>query len=194
MKYLSIFSTLLISLLISGCTSAIVSDVTRFHQLAPANGNTVEIVSLDPALQKSIEFGQYAEMIGSELGKQGYRAQTDGGSALTAQITYGARLVAVMDDASGSQVSVGMGGGSRGSSVGIGISTSLGSSEPKRDFVRFLTLDIVRRADGARLYEGRVESRGPENSLPYIMPFLVNALFEDFPGESGESNRVKASR
>jgi len=41
------------------------------------------------------------------------------------------------------------------------------------------------------VFEGRVESVGRDKRLPEVMPYLVEALFTDFPGESGVTREIK---
>ena len=54
-----------------------------------------------------------------------------------------------------------------------------------------LELDIdARGAEQKRLYEGRVESDGDTDSLLPVMPYLIRALFTDFPGNNGATRRV----
>ena len=43
---------------------------------------------------------------------------------------------------------------------------------------------------GQNLYEGEVKSVGRNNNLHEVMPYLVEAFFNNFPGESGSSERV----
>ena len=58
-------------------------------------------------------------------------------------------------------------------------------------FRRRLELDIDSNAVvGKRYYEGRVESTGESDALPEVMPYLIRALFTDFPGNNGETRRV----
>ncbi|PCI34494.1 MAG: hypothetical protein COB54_01560 [Alphaproteobacteria bacterium] len=182
-----------LTLALTGCSTSIISDVTRFHTLAPPAAETIEVVALDPTLQNSLEFGQYAEMVGQQLGRVGYRPPDGVPSLLIARIGYGLQpSEGGRDSGPRSSVGIGVGSGGRHSSVGVGISLPLGNAEPRQSYIRLLSLEIIRRSDGVRLYEGRVSSRGPE-SLPLTMPYLVNALFQDFPGESGSSSRVKAT-
>ena len=183
----------LIILSLAGCSKAIVSDVTRFHNLPTPNAETIEVVSLDPALQNSLEFGQYAELVGRHLGNVGYLPAKNNPSDLIARIAYGARPVdSLTDDGPRSSVGIGVGSGGRHTSVGVGLSFPIGNSTPKQEYIRLLALEIIRRSDGVKLYEGQVSSRGKE-SLPLVMPYLVDALFQNFPGESGTSSRVKVS-
>jgi hypothetical protein len=49
---------------------------------------------------------------------------------------------------------------------------------------------IDRTADGQRLFEGKAEAVSRSNRLPNLVPNLVDALFTDFPGGSGETVRI----
>ena len=40
------------------------------------------------------------------------------------------------------------------------------------------------------LFEGRVQSLGQQNRLPDVMPYLITAMFSNFPGESGTTKVV----
>ncbi|PCJ38832.1 MAG: hypothetical protein COA81_11855 [Alphaproteobacteria bacterium] len=183
----------LIILSLTGCSKDIVSDVTRFHNLPAPNAETIEVVSLDPALQNSLEFGQYAELVGRHLGSVGYRPAKNKPSDLIARITYGARPVdSLTDNGPRSSVGVGVGGGGHRTGVGVGLSFPIGNSTPEQEYILLFSLEITRRSDGVKLYEGRVSSRGKE-SLALTMPYLVDALFRDFPGKSGTSSRIKVS-
>ncbi len=185
--------TLLTVFLVAGCSNSYVSDVTRFHALPIPNSESIEVVSLNPNLQKSLEFGQYAEIVGQYLGKQGYQPPQNKNSDYIAHIAYYSRPFegAIVSEPR-SSVGIGVGGGSRHTSVGVGLSIPIGESKVKQQYIHIFTLDIIRRSDGTKLYEGQASSRGKE-TLPESMPFLIDALFDQFPGESGTSNRVKVS-
>ncbi|MDG1995499.1 MAG: DUF4136 domain-containing protein, partial [Emcibacteraceae bacterium] len=189
-KNFIIFSALL---LLASCANNIKSNVTRFHQLPPANGQSIEVISIDPALQQSIEFGTYADMIGSQLGSYGYTSATDGKSHYIAEISYSienARGV-IVENSSPISVGVGVGGGSRrGTSVGMGISTSFGSGSRKEEYVNRLHMNIINLATTERVFEGHAENTTNNPNLSQSMPFLINAMFENFPGESGATNTV----
>jgi hypothetical protein len=58
------------------------------------------------------------------------------------------------------------------------------------EYMRVLRLDIVDKqalAEGniKKLYEGKVVSSGFSGQLVQVLPTMVKALFEDFPGQSG---------
>ena len=148
---------------------------------------------MDKRLQNSLEFGQYAELIGNNLGKVGYSPPNGPNSRLIARIAYNTQSADItLDNGPKSSVSVGASSGGRRSGVGVGISIPFGQSEPQQDYVYMLFMEIIRRSDGTKLYEGRVSNHGREG-LPTMMPYLVDALFQDFPGETGTSQKVKAT-
>jgi hypothetical protein len=60
------------------------------------------------------------------------------------------------------------------------------------EYTRVLRLDIVDKqalAEGKvkKLYEGKVVSSGVSDQLTKVLPMMVKALFDDFPGESGST-------
>lgn len=184
------------TLLLCACSSSIKNNVTRFHHLPPVGGQTIEVISIDPTLQQSIEFRSYAQLIGSKLGNVGFRPPENGTSQYIAEIGYGiAPIGNTVIDNDNSGVSFGMGVGSGGrrssTSLGLGISTSFGSSEPVVPYVSRLTMNIVDLSTGQRLYEGHVESINKNPNLAQIMPYMVDALFQNFPGESGKTETIK---
>lgn len=67
---------------------------------------------------------------------------------------------------------------------------------PVTVYQRVLTLtidDLRQRAAGGaprHLYEGTVESTGVSNALAAIAPYLVRALFMDFPGANGQTRTI----
>lgn len=56
-----------------------------------------------------------------------------------------------------------------------------------------ISLKIDRKADGQRLFEGKAEAASLSNRLQYLVPNLVEAMFTDFPGNSGETVRISVA-
>jgi len=56
-----------------------------------------------------------------------------------------------------------------------------------------IEMKIDRRATGERLFEGRAEAVSTSNRLQYLVPNLVEAIFTDFPGRSGETVRISVA-
>lgn len=131
--------------------------------------------------------------MGKYPGQQGYLPPQNQPTELIAQIGYEIRPAEGSQyGGSGSSVGVGVGGGGHGSNVEVGISIPIAQGEPDPDYIRTFILKIIRRSDGVILYEGQVTSREKE-ALPPVLPCLVDALFQDFPGKNGTSNRVKVT-
>jgi hypothetical protein len=57
-------------------------------------------------------------------------------------------------------------------------------------YPRQLILNIEQAKDGAVVFEGKVKSYGTEDNLNEVMPYLVDAMFQNFPGESGVTRVV----
>ncbi len=53
-----------------------------------------------------------------------------------------------------------------------------------------IDLKIDRAATGERLFEGEAQAVSTSNRLQYLVPNLVEAMFTDFPGNSGETVRI----
>jgi hypothetical protein len=53
-----------------------------------------------------------------------------------------------------------------------------------------IDMKIDRRVDGERLFEGKAEAVSRSNQLQNLVPNLVESMFTDFPGNSGETVRI----
>jgi len=59
---------------------------------------------------------------------------------------------------------------------------------------RYLNVDIFSSDNRLKVYQGKVESEGKINSLPYVMNGLAHSLFIDFPGNSSSINTYELSQ
>lgn len=95
-----------------------------------------------------------------------------------------------------SPVSVGVGGstGSYGSGVGLGIGINLGGG-PKAQVETTLSVKIRRRTDNLVIWEGSAvqsaAAKSPAAQPGIAASKLAAALFQGFPGTSGETIQVK---
>lgn len=183
------------ALLIAGCASSFKSDVARFHQLPRPSGESFVIVPKDEHKRGSLEFAQYAAQIAQGLEAQGYRQAGQGATPdLIVRVDYG------IDDGRTAirSYSSGFYGGYWSRFHGPwgwwGPPGYPGFYDRDiRSYVvygRHLEMDIE-RPDGQRLFEGRVISQGRDNRLPEVMPYMIEAMFQDFPGASGTTQHVK---
>ena len=56
-----------------------------------------------------------------------------------------------------------------------------------------LDMKINRSVDGERLFEGTAEAMSRSKNLTYLVPNLVEAMFTNFPGNSGERVRISVA-
>jgi len=182
-------------LALGACAASIKSDVTRFHRLPQPQGETIAIVAADSRKEGSLEFQRNADILMGYLSRQGFRPATDAPPAYIAQLDYYQQPVGDFDDGSRSNVSIGIAGGSGGyhsSHVGVGFGTSFDVGEPRGGGAsRTLTLTIDRTESGERVFEGRVKSMGPARNFEGALPYMIEALFTDFPGQSGTTITVE---
>jgi len=190
---------LLVGSVVSGCVAMTPPvDVTRFHnaQIAPIVPGSVTIKANITDDGRSIEYASYNAALLRELQRIGFtEARVDAGdSDYVARYTLERAVLSAGGDRS--PVSVGVGGstGSYGSGVGLGIGIDL-SGPPKDKIVTDLSVRIANRLDGNVVWEGRASIEAKEGS-PASQPGLAasklaEALFRDFPGESGTTIRVK---
>lgn len=177
-------------------------SVTRFHnaETMPIGTGTVTIA---PAMESedggSLEKRSYDAAVLRELQRVGFQEALP---STASGAPAGEYLVRVLVDQSlltaggqRSPVSVGVGGRTGGyrSGVGLGIGINLGG-KPKDKIVTELSVRISRQSDGNVVWEGRSSIEAKEGS-PASQPGLAasklaEALFRDFPGQSGSTIKV----
>ena len=176
--------------LLSACASQVTSEVTRFHRVAPPQGATIAIVPLDKAKTGSLEFARYAAMVAQKFSAIGYTVITSGKPQFYARMDY----------------SVGAGETRIQSWSGNYVHYHFYYGHPHPYYMgawwdepnvysytvypRNLNLNIVDSGTGSMVFEGRVRSYGTEDKLTQVMPYLVDAMFQNFPGESGVTRVV----
>ncbi|MGQ3100316.1 MAG: DUF4136 domain-containing protein [Sphingopyxis solisilvae] len=189
------------ALSLGGCATAVPPvEVTRFHNAvpgwAPGTRYAVATSPLDGpgAAMPSLEWNSYRAAVDQQLQRLGLVAA---GANERAPL-----LVRVSFDRSEergaarrSPVSVGVGGstGSYGSGVGLGLGINLGGG-PKAMADLQLAVRIDDSASGQALWEGRaltaVPVKAPAAQPSLAAAKLAEALFRDFPGESGRTISV----
>lgn len=185
---------------LTACTQSFNSDVTRFQSQLPApQGQSFAVVADDPALAGGLEFSRYADLVGAKLAEQGYAQASPENATLLVRFDYGVDK-----------------GRERVRSTGFARDPffspwygyrrpyfrsrlwNYGWYDPWFDngvesytvYSSGVELKIDRAADGQRLFEGRAEAISRSNRLQYLVPNLVEAMFTDFPGNSGETLRI----
>jgi hypothetical protein len=190
---------------LAACTNSLNTQVSRFNNLPPPNGQTIAVVADNPELAGGIEFNQYASIVASRLAAVGYRPVAPGqGADLIARFSYGVdhgreriRSTGFHDPFWGPWYGYGPRYGRFGYR-GYGGPWGYGWHDPWFDndidsytvYTSGVSLKIERAVDRYRLFEGKAEAVSTSNRLNYLVPNLVEALFTGFPGNSGETVRI----
>ncbi|WP_347303088.1 DUF4136 domain-containing protein [Croceibacterium sp. TMG7-5b_MA50] len=197
---------------VAACATPFNADVSRFQAQLPApTGQSFAIVPEDPALANSLEFSTYAERIAAEMGQLGYaRAASPDSATLLVRFDYGVdngreRVRSYPSAGFGPWGGWGGWGGGFGrfSRWGYGFHPGFygggwggwggGWGNDVRSYTIYtsgIDVKIDRVADGQRLFEGSAQAVSTSNRLQYLVPNLVEAMFTDFPGNSGETLRI----
>lgn len=192
-------------LTLAACASPFSANVSRFQSQLPAPaGQTFAVVADDPNLKGGIEFGQYAALVSQRLAQQGYApvAQPDQ-AQLVVHFDYGVDNGRERVRSTGIATNPYWGPWYGYGSYGYwgpwrGGPWSYGWYDPWFDqgvesytvYTSRIDMKIDRRSDGARLFEGKAEAVSTSNDLQYLVPNLIDAMFTNFPGHSGETVRI----
>jgi hypothetical protein len=168
-------------------------------------------VADNPAQAGGIEFGQYAQLVEQNLARVGYQPGGDPSHAdLIVHFAYGVdggrtqvRSTGFSDPFWGPWYgSGGYGGFGYGRYGGRGFYGPglwnygwydpwfYNDVESYTVYTSGIALKIDRRVDNARLFEGKAQAVSTSNHLQYLVPNLVEAMFTNFPGNSGETMRI----
>lgn len=193
---------------LAACAQNFRADVSRFQSQLPApSGQTFAVVADDPTMAGGIEFTHYARLVADRLSQQGYQPASPDIATLLVRFDFG------VDKGRERVRSTGMGydpfwgpwhgygrlgywGHGRGfyphGMWGYGWHDPFfdGGYESYTVYTSGIDLKIDRRADGARLFEGKAQAVSTSNRLQYLVPNLVEAMFTGFPGNSGETVRI----
>lgn len=203
---------------LAACATPFRADVSRFQSQLPApQGQSFFVVADDPSLAGGLEFSQYAQYVAGEMAQLGYvQASSPEAATMLVRFDYGvdngrervrstgfsrdpfynswygySRPVAYRDRLGRTRVAYlpsrawGYGWNDPffgGSDI---VSTTIYTSG--------VELKIDDRASGRRLFEGQAEAVSQSNRLQYLVPNLVEAMFTDFPGNSGETVRISVA-
>lgn len=191
---------------LAACAPSFKADVSRFQAQLPApQGQTFAVVAEDPALTGGLEFALYADLVAAEMAQLGYvQAASPSDANLLVRFDYG------VDNGRERVRTTGAGFGHFGGFGRFGRFGGFGGFGFRRNFafgfydpflagpdVRSFTvytsdidLKIDNTATGQRLFEGQAQAVSRSNRLQSLVPNLVDALFTDFPGNSGETVRI----
>jgi hypothetical protein len=196
-----------LALALSACATPFKADVARFQALPAPQGQSFVVTAADPRLQGGLEFAQYAGLVSGQMARLGYVPANDPSRAdMVVSFDY------TVDNGREKVVSDNFGGGWGGGfgpgfgrfggfygrrAFGFGFYDPFifgpGFGNDVRSYTVYtsaIDLKIDRVADNRRLFEGKAEAQSRSKNLQYLVPNLVDAIFTDFPGQSGETVRI----
>lgn len=183
---------------VSGCTNSFDASVSRFqHELPAPQGQTFAVVAEDPRNAGGLEFSQYASLVADQLHKVGYVPGDPATADLIVEFDYGVdkgrdKITTMGPDPYwGPWHGYWRGGFYGPHRWGYGwYDPWFNDVDVTTVYTSGVEVRIKRRSDGQRVFEGKAEAVSPSNRLPYLVPNLVEALFNGFPGHSGETVRI----
>ena len=206
-------------LALSACATGFPAQVQRFQAMPAPQGQSFVIQSADAGKAGGLEFSQYADLVRRHLIGLGYsEAPSAQAATMVVTLDYGVddgreRVVARPDPFGPYGYGYGPYGGryrpfySRFGYFGRRRSPFYwGFHDPflygpfgygggydidtYTVYTSFLDMDIRRTSDGQSLFEGLAQARSRSDELPELVPNLVEAMFTNFPGNSGETVRI----
>ncbi|HLL58674.1 MAG TPA: DUF4136 domain-containing protein [Allosphingosinicella sp.] len=179
-------SLLLLAVSLSGCSTmrgggsgdqAGGIEATRFHLGQPIAKGQIAVEAFDAADANMVEFPAYASSVNRQLTRLGW--------TVAAASNRQTEQVALIDVQQGSRAALtGRVGGA--AAIGAGAANSVAT---------LLEVRIRRRSDGTVIWEGRAISEAQAAATgaqrTAAVEKLAEALFRDFPGESGRTIRLR---
>lgn len=198
-------------LALGACATGFPTQVSRFQAMPAPQGQSFVVQAADPMDQGGLEFSQYANLVRQHMIAQGYTEASNARDAtLIVTLDYGV-------DNGRTQIATAPGLNSR---FGFGSFyrpyysrfgyygryrhpfyygwhdpfwySPFGYDEVRSYtvYTSFVDLDIKRAADGQSVFEGTAKARSRTDELQALVPNLVEAMFTNFPGRSGETVRI----
>ena len=210
-KFLMLLALCTPMVLLSGCAGFIKSDVAVFHQLPETPSTTTYSFYPLEGQGHSLEYKSYQNQIRLKL--QEYKfvevpmedkpeaiiafnyGVDSGRESLSSVPIYGQTGVS-SSTSYGTVNSQGGFGTYSGTTTytptyGVVGSSTVSSTKYGRTlWLSIVELKSVGTGNLNVLYEARVNSAGSSSQLPKVMPSMIEAIFKDFPGKSGETRRV----
>lgn len=186
-----------LALLLSACARDVETQVTRFHEGALPAGETFTVEPAKPEM-RGPEFRSYAQLVRDEMRQYGFET-ADGDPDLRVVADYGVSEGRTKVESYG-----GYGYPFYSYRFGTFHPFHHGFVHPhhfggyygpeiRSDtvYTRTLRLKMIDTSSGEVVFEGRAISEGPTQELSTIMPYLVESMFRNFPGESGATKVVE---
>ena len=158
-------------------------DVARFHLGEPVARAQISIEPFDPGDAGRADYAAYAAAVARQLTRLGWTVVRTRGQS---------ELVALIDVEQGSRAAITALSAAR---VGRGIAAQTPAGGAENVVATLLEVAIRRPSDGTVFWEGRAVGETPAGAAAptaaATVEKLAEALFRDFPGESGRTIRIR---
>jgi len=183
---------------VSACSTTFRSDVATFHELTVPGGERVMLTPMDPDKKDSLEYRQYAGVLAGHLKSYGYVETGDAAPQLIAgfdlTINDGREKLRTRALSYDPFYWNSYWAWGRHWNYPFSYPFAYRDTQIVAGTVYTVTLTLeLRKPDGQVIFEGRAETETRTKTLPEVMPFLADALFQDFPGKSGVTRRVSVT-
>lgn len=191
--------TLLLTLAVAACGPPVVPvQVVRFHELSPATVGKSFAIQAERNQTGNIEFESYANQVAAKLQQLGM-TPVSANADYVVRLDYGigppqtvVHVAPPPPPPPGFGLHYGWPRRHWGYGVGFGYGYGYGSTYTTTRYERWLEVEMLdgpsmRRGQPNQVFEGRAINDGRSRALPEVMPFLVAALFDGFPGLSGQT-------
>lgn len=199
---------LAVVVLLAGCAPTFEARVARFSTLPTPPAKSFVIEPADPANVGGLEFATYANLVRQQLLAKGFtEAASPAQAEVTVQFDYNVGPPRErIQTRPGTNVGWAGGWGAPGWGGAWGWNPYWGAgwggagwggawSQPEvysvTQFNAIVAMKMYRNADKMSVFEGRAETVSTSNNLTRLVPNLVTAMFTNFPGNSGETVRVR---
>lgn len=208
---------LMLAVAISGCGTIVKSNITVFHKL-PQQNKVVEYAFVPYSYQKnSLEYATYMGYIKQELAKHNYALVPRSQASVYVKLDYAIGNGKVKTESIPTYGKTGVSGsttyatdnsygtlnnyGSYGTYNGTSSSTSRTTYTPTygvtgsrsysvTHYTRKVKLQMINKKTNQSVYEAKITSEGRSGQIGSVMPYMIKALFKDFPGKSGSTKQV----
>lgn len=208
MKTMFKFAAPVALLALGACAAPFQAKVSRFQQLPVPQGQTFAVVADTPSMNDSLEFQTYARLVAARLGAVGYSPAPSAGSAnLIVRMDYGVdkgrEKIRSTPSFGYARYGYGYGGygpwgrpfygyGRRAYAFGFHdpfLFDNFNEIESYTVYNSQLNMKIERK-NGERVFEGKAQAMSTDNDLTTLVPNLIEAMFTNFPGNSGETVKI----
>lgn len=180
------------------------ADVTRFSATAqgPAPGRVSIVPS--PDQRGSLEFEAYADMVAEELRLHGFQpvaADAVPGPDYTVRLDWGVGDPVTQVYSSPTTLYGGTSIFGSRTGYGIGMGIPLGGAQRVDSYTQYpKSLRVAMRpasappggmSEPSNVFEGRATTTAGGPGVEAVMPYLVEAVFTNFPGRSGITEEVR---